>query len=33
MTMLNFKAFLKKYSLKDDTVNESHLQRVYNYGI
>ena len=24
---------MKKYSLKNDTMNESHLQRVYNYPI
>ena len=24
---------MRKYNLKDDTVNESELQRVYNYPI
>ena len=24
---------MKKYNLKDDTMNESELQRVYNYSI
>ena len=24
---------MEKYNLKNDTVNESHLQRVYNYPI
>ena len=31
MKKLNFKDFLKKYNLKIDTTNKSHLQRVYNY--
>ena len=30
MTILNFKDFFKKYRLKNDTMNESELQRVYN---
>ena len=33
MKVLNFKDFMKKYNLKDDTMNESQLQRVYNYPI
>ena len=33
MKLLNFKDFLKKYNLKNDTLNESQLQKVYNYPI
>ena len=33
MKVLNFKDFMKKYNLKNDTMNESHLQRIYNYPI
>ena len=33
MRILNFKYFMKKYKLKNDTMNESELQRVYNYPI
>ena len=33
MTILNFKDFMKKYKLKNDTMNESQLQRVYNFTI
>ena len=33
MKVLNFKQFMKKYILKNDTVNESKLQRVYIYPI
>ena len=33
MKILNFKDFMKKYNLKNNTMNESHLQRVYNYTI
>ena len=33
MKILNFKDFMKKYNLKDDTMNESQLQRVYNYPL
>ena len=33
MKVLNFKDFMKKYNLKNDTMNESELQRVYNYAI
>ena len=33
MTILNFKDFMKKYRLKNDTMNESKLQKIYNYPI
>ena len=33
MTILNFKVFMKKFKLKNDTMNETELQRVYNYPI
>ena len=33
MKTLNFKDFAKKYNLKNNTMNESELQRVYNYPI
>ena len=33
MKVLEFKDFMKKYKLKDDTANESQLQRIYNYPI
>ena len=33
MKKLIFKDFMKKTNLKNDTMNESHLQRVYNYPI
>ena len=33
MKVLNFKDFMKKYNLKNNTMNESELQRVYNYSI
>ena len=33
MKVLNFKDFMKKYNLENDTMNESQLQRVYNYPI
>ena len=33
MKKLNFKDFMKKYNLKNKTMNESELQRVYNYPI
>ena len=33
MKDLNFKDFMKKYNLRNDTMNESELQRVYNYLI
>ena len=31
MTKHNFKDFLKKYNVKNDTVNESEIQIVYNF--
>ena len=31
MKVLNFKVFMKKYNLKNDTMNESQLQKIYNY--
>ena len=31
MKKLNFKDFMKKYSLKNDTINESDLQKVNTY--
>ena len=33
MTILIFKDFMKKYNLKNDILNESQLQRFYNYPI
>ena len=33
MKKLNFKDFMKKYKLKNDTMNESQLQKIYNYPI
>ena len=33
MKILNFKDFMKKYNLKNDTMNESELQKVYIYPI
>ena len=33
MKTLNFKVFMKKYNLKNDTMNEMKLQRFYNYPI
>ena len=33
MKVLNFKDFKKTYKLKDDTMNESQLQKIYNYPI
>ena len=33
MKILNFKDFMKKNKLKDNTMNESQLQRVYDYKI
>ena len=33
MKDLNFKDFMRKNKLKNDTMNESQLQRVYNYSI
>ena len=33
MKILSFKDFMKKYKLKNDTMNESQLQKIYNYNI
>ena len=33
MKILTFKDFMKKYNLKNDTMNESQLQTIYNYNI
>ena len=33
MKLLSLKDFMKRYKLKDDTMNKSELQRVYNYSI
>ena len=33
MKILNFTVFRKKYNLKDDTMNESKLEKVYNYEL
>ena len=33
MKVLNSKDFMKKYKLKNNTMNEIELQRVYNYEI
>ena len=33
MKVLKFKEFMKKQNLKNDTMNEFELQRVYNYPI
>ena len=33
MKLLNFKDFMKKNNLKNDTMNESELQRIFNYPI
>ena len=33
MTILSFKDFMKKYNLKNNTMNESELQKIYNYPI
>ena len=33
MKVLNFKDFMKKYILKNNTMNESELQRIYNFPI
>ena len=33
MKILNFNDFMKKYNLKNDTMNESQLQKVYNFPI
>ena len=31
--VLNFQDFVKKFNLKNDTMNESQLQKIYNYPI
>ena len=31
--MLNFIDFMNKYNLKNKTMNESEIQRIYNYPI
>ena len=33
MKLLNFKDFMKKYKLKNNTKNQSQLQKIYNYPI
>ena len=33
LKVLNFKDFMKKYDLKNDTMKETQLQRIYNYPI
>ena len=33
MKILTFKDFMKKHNLKNDTMNESQLQKIYNYPI
>ena len=33
MKILNFRDFMKKYKSKNDTMNESQLQKIYNYPI
>ena len=33
MKILTFEDFLKNYNLKNNTMNESELQRIYNYPI
>ena len=33
MKILNFREFRKKYKLKNDTMNEYQLQKIYNYPI
>ena len=33
MKILNFKVFMKRYNLKNDTMNESQLQKIFNYPI
>ena len=33
MKVSNFKNFLKKYNLNDNTMNEFQLQKIYNYRI
>ena len=33
MKLFNFKDFIKKFKLKNDTMNEIELQKIYNYPI
>ena len=33
MKKLNFKGFVNKFNSRNDTMNESQLQRIYNYPI
>ena len=33
MKVLNFEDFMKKHNLKDDTMNETELQKIYKYKI
>ena len=33
MKLLNFEEFMKKYNLKNNTMNESQLQKIYNSPI
>ena len=33
MKVLNFKDFMKKYKLKNDTMKQSQLQKIYNYPL
>ena len=33
MKILNFKAFMEKYNLENDTMNKRELQRVYIYRV
>ena len=33
MKILTFKDFMKKYNSRNDAMNESQLQRIYNYSI
>ena len=33
MKVLNFRHFMRKYNLKNDTMNESQLQKIYKYPI
>ena len=33
MKILNFKNFMRKHILKNDTMNKSKIQKIYNYPI
>ena len=33
MKVLNFKDFMKNYNIKNDTMDDSQLQKIYNYPI